>query len=90
MHACSPRSRAAPRASRVAAPARDEDRAAWPAHCVLGDGSDVGVVGVYRFDVNDFADDTLPDGKPAFADSHASGRKELGLTLRKKGSAAGR
>ena len=40
---------------------------------------------VYRYDLNDFSDDALPNGNDAFEDSHTNRRKELGLTLRKKG-----
>jgi len=57
----------------------------WPTHYTFADGTDAGVTGVYRYDVNDFSHDTLPNGKPAFADSHTNRRKELGLTLKKKG-----
>ena len=57
----------------------------WPMHYTFGDGTDVGVVGVYRYDINEFSDDRRPNGTEAFTDSHTNRRKELGLTLKKKG-----
>jgi phosphate-selective porin OprO/OprP len=57
----------------------------WPTHYTFGDGTDIGLTGVYRFDINDFSDDTLPSGAHRFEDSHTNRRKELGLTLKKKG-----
>ena len=49
------------------------------------DGTDIGLVLMYRYDVNDFSDDRLPNGNDAFEDSHTNRRKELGLSLKKKG-----
>jgi phosphate-selective porin OprO/OprP len=57
----------------------------WPTHYTFDNGLDVGLVAAYRFDTNDFSDDTLPNGRPAFEDSHTNRRKELGLSIRKKG-----
>jgi len=61
------------------------DASDWPTHYAFSDGSDIALIGVYRYDLNDFSNDTLPNGKPAFVDSHTNRRKELGLTLKKKG-----
>ena len=57
----------------------------WPVHYTFDDGTDIGLTGVYRYDINDFSSDTLANGKQAFEDSHTNRRKELGLTLKKKG-----
>src|SRR3954468_5190843 len=57
----------------------------WPTHYTFSDGTDVGLLLVYRYDINDFSDDRLPDGSHAFEDSHTNPRKGLGLTLKKKG-----
>jgi len=57
----------------------------WPVHHTFDDGTDVAVLGVYRYDINDFSNDRLPSGKQEFTDSHTNRRKELGLTLKKKG-----
>jgi phosphate-selective porin OprO/OprP len=57
----------------------------WPVHYTFGDGTDVALVGVYRYDINNFSNDTLPNGRAAFEDAHTNRRKELGLTLKKKG-----
>jgi phosphate-selective porin OprO/OprP len=57
----------------------------WPTHYTFSDGTDVGVTAVYRYDINDFSNDTLPNGTHRFEDSHTNRRKELGLTLKKKG-----
>ena len=65
--------------------ARAYDLNDWPTHYTFSDGTDIGLTGAYRYDLNDFSHDTLPNGKPAFADSHTNRRKELGLTLKKKG-----
>src|SRR5215467_6474564 len=72
-------------AAAFAAPAHAYDLEDWPTHYTFGDGTDLGVVMVYRYDVNDFSDDTKPDGSHAFEDSATNRRKELGLQLRKKG-----
>ena len=34
----------------------------WPTHYTFADGTDLGLVMVYRYDVNDFSDDRLPSG----------------------------
>ena len=52
----------------------------WPTHYTFSDGTDIGLVLAYRYDVNDFSDD-----KGTFEDSATNRRKELGLTLKKKG-----
>ncbi len=57
----------------------------WPVHYVFADGTDLGLTGVYRYDVNEFSGDRKPDGTRAFEDSHTNRRKELGATLKKKG-----
>lgn len=57
----------------------------WPTHYTFSDGTDIGVTGVYRYDIDEFSDDRKPDGSDAFDDSHTNRRKELGLTLKKKG-----
>jgi len=57
----------------------------WPTHYTFEDGTDIGLVLTYRYDVNDFSDDRLPNGSHAFEDSATNRRKELGLTLKKKG-----
>jgi phosphate-selective porin OprO/OprP len=57
----------------------------WPTHYTFSDGTDLGLVLVYRYDVNNFSDDTRPDGSSAFEDSATNRRKELGLSLKKKG-----
>ena len=57
----------------------------WPTHYTFSDGTDLGLVLTYRYDVNDFSDDRKPDGSNAFEDSATNKRKELGLTLKKKG-----
>jgi phosphate-selective porin OprO and OprP len=57
----------------------------WPVHYTFDDGTAIGLTGVYRYDINDFSSDTLANGKQAFEDSHTNRRKELGLTLKKKG-----
>ncbi len=61
------------------------DREDWPTHYAFSDGTDLGLVLVYRYDVNDFSDDGKPDGSSAFEDSATNRRKELGLSLKKKG-----
>ena len=57
----------------------------WPVHYTFDDGTEIGLTGTYRYDVNDFSNDTLANGQKAFEDSHTNRRKELGLTLKKKG-----
>ena len=57
----------------------------WPTHYTFSDGTDIGLTGTYRFDVNDFSNDTLADGTHRFEDSATNRRKELGITLKKKG-----
>jgi phosphate-selective porin OprO/OprP len=65
--------------------AQSHDVEDWPTHHAFADGTDLGLVMVYRYDVNDFSDDRLPDGTSRFDDSATNRRKELGLSLRKKG-----
>ncbi len=72
-------------AAALASPARAYDLEDWPTHYTFSDGTDFGLVMVYRYDVNDFSDDRKPDGSNAFEDSSTNRRKELGLYLKKKG-----
>jgi phosphate-selective porin OprO and OprP len=65
--------------------ARAYDIDDWPTHYTFSDGTDVGLVGAYRYDINDFSNDTLANGTHRFEDSSTNRRKELGLTLKKKG-----
>ena len=69
----------------AAAPASAYDREDWPVHYTFGDGTDIGLTGVYRYDINQFSEDRRADGRHAFEDSHTNRRKELGLTVKKKG-----
>jgi len=57
----------------------------WPVHYAFEDGTDIALLGVYRYDINDFSRDQRPNGKDVFDDAHTNRRKELGLTLKKKG-----
>src|SRR5260221_2801568 len=57
----------------------------WPTHYTFADGTDLGLIAAYRYDSNDFSDDTLPNGSHRFEDSATNRRKELGITLKKKG-----
>lgn len=57
----------------------------WPTHYAFGDGSDLGLIGMYRYDVNEFSNDMAADGSHAYADSATNRRKEFGLRLKKKG-----
>lgn len=68
-----------------AASAHAYDIEDWPTHYTFSDGTDIGLTGVYRYDLNDFSDDEKPDGSHAFEDAHTNRRKELGVTLKKKG-----
>jgi phosphate-selective porin OprO and OprP len=52
----------------------------WPTHARLNDGTDIGLVMRYQYDVNDFSHD---EGK--FTDSHTNRRKYLGFYIRKPG-----
>jgi len=52
----------------------------WPTHFHTGDGTDIGLVMRYQYDVNDFAHD---DGK--FTDAHTNRRKYLGFYVKKPG-----
>jgi phosphate-selective porin OprO/OprP len=52
----------------------------WPTHLKTDDGTDIGLVLRYQYDVNDFSHD---GGK--FADAHTNRRKYLGLYLKKPG-----
>jgi phosphate-selective porin OprO/OprP len=61
------------------------DLNSWPTHYTFDDGTDIALIGVYRYDVNDFSNDRLPNGKSAFENAHTNRRKELGLTLKKSG-----
>lgn len=72
-------------ASSLALPAAAYDLDDWPVHYAFGDGTDFALNGVYRYDVDEFSDDALPDGSRRFVDSHTNRRKELGLSLKKKG-----
>jgi phosphate-selective porin OprO and OprP len=65
--------------------ARAYDLDDWPTHYTFGDGTDVGLTGTYRYDLNDFSNDTLANGSHRFEDSATNRRKQLGLTLKKKG-----
>jgi phosphate-selective porin OprO and OprP len=56
-----------------------------PTHYTFSDGTDLALVLAYRYDVNTFSDDRKPDGSSAFEDAATNRRKELGLTLKKKG-----
>ena len=69
----------------LAAPTFAYDANDWPTHYTFSDGTDIGLLGMYRYDLVDFSNDTLPDGSSRFEDSHTNRRKELGLTLKKKG-----
>ncbi|HEY6894652.1 MAG TPA: porin [Rhodanobacteraceae bacterium] len=76
---------AAVAAAALAGSAQAYDLEDWPTHYTFADGTDLGLVLVYRYDVNDFSDDRKPDGSHAFEDSSTNRRKELGLSLKKKG-----
>jgi phosphate-selective porin OprO and OprP len=52
----------------------------WPTHVTFNDGTDVGLVLRYQYDVNDFSHD---DDK--FEDSHTNRRKYLGFYVKKPG-----
>lgn len=52
----------------------------WPTHVTTGDGTDIGLVMRYQYDVNDFSHD---DGK--FTDAHTNRRKYLGFYVKKPG-----
>jgi phosphate-selective porin OprO and OprP len=52
----------------------------WPTHTQLSDGTDIGLVLRYQYDVNDFSHD---DRK--FTDAHTNRRKYLGFYVRKPG-----
>lgn len=52
----------------------------WPTHVQFSDGTDVGLVLRYQYDVNDFSHD---DDK--FTDSHTNRRKYLGFYVKKPG-----
>ena len=53
----------------------------WPVHHTFGDGSDIALLGVYRYDVNDFSDDRMATGHDVFEDAHTNRRKEFGLPV---------
>lgn len=69
----------------LSTPARAYDANDWPVHYTFSDGTDVGLVGVYRYDLNEFSNDTLANGSSRFADAATNRRKEFGATLKKKG-----
>jgi len=52
----------------------------WPTHAKLSDGTDIGLVLRYQYDMNDFSHD---DGR--FADAHTNRRKYLGFYIKKPG-----
>ena len=52
----------------------------WPTHAQFSDGTDIGLVLRYQYDVNDFSHD---DNK--FVNSHTNRRKYLGFYVRKPG-----
>lgn len=64
---------------------RAYDMEDWPTHYTFADGTDVGLTAAYRYDIDDFTNDTLANGSRRFEDSATNRRKELGLTLKKKG-----
>jgi len=53
----------------------------WPTHVQTDDGTDIGLVMRYQYDVNNFSGDD--DNK--FTDSHTNRRKYLGFYIRKPG-----
>ena len=67
------------------APAFAYDLDDWPVHYTFGDGTDLSLNGVYRYDLNEFSDDVLPNRSSRFADAATNRRKELGATLKKPG-----
>jgi len=52
----------------------------WPTHAKLGDGTDIGLILRYQYDINEFSND---NGK--FGDSHTNRRKYLGFYVKKPG-----
>ncbi|RDS80137.1 porin [Dyella monticola] len=52
----------------------------WPTHKTFSDGTDIGLVLRYQYDVNDFSSD---DNK--FTDAHTNRRKYLGFYIKKPG-----
>lgn len=44
-----------------AIPLHAYDASDWPTHYTVSDGTDIGVVGAYRYDINEFIDDRKPD-----------------------------
>jgi len=52
----------------------------WPTHAQTSDGTDIGLILRYQYDVNDFSND---DGK--FRDSHTNRRRYLGFYVKKPG-----
>ncbi|WP_233839877.1 porin [Dyella sp. 2HG41-7] len=52
----------------------------WPTHFQTGDGTDIGLVLRYQYDVNDFSHDNN-----AFTDAHTNRRKYLGFYVKKPG-----
>lgn len=52
----------------------------WPTHAQLSEGTDIGLVLRYQYDLNDFSND---EGK--FTDAHTNRRKYLGFYVKKPG-----
>ncbi|GAB2581301.1 OprO/OprP family phosphate-selective porin [Dyella jejuensis] len=67
-------------AAGVARAGNDDWLTDWPTHAQLSDGTDIGLILRYQYDVNDFSHD---DGK--FTDAHTNRRKYLGLYVKKPG-----
>ncbi|RUL71003.1 OprO/OprP family phosphate-selective porin [Dyella choica] len=69
----------------VLAPAKaragdDDGLYQWPTHFKTGDGTELGLVLRYQYDVNDFSHD-----KNRFTDAHTNRRKYLGFYVKKPG-----
>lgn len=52
----------------------------WPTHVAFADGTELGITGLYQYDVNDFSHD---DG--LLRDAHTNRRKYFGAYLKRKG-----
>jgi len=72
-------------AAAFAVPACAYDLDDWPVHYKFSDGTDISLNGVYRYDLDEFSNDTLPNGSSRFSDAATNRRKELGATLKKPG-----
>jgi phosphate-selective porin OprO/OprP len=35
----------------------------WPTHYTFGDGTDIGLTAVYRYDIDEFSDDRRPEAR---------------------------